>query len=48
MNKREFNYNSKEAEDLDQSFFESDGFQLVAVIITAVCLISRFLEQYKG
>lgn len=44
MNKREFNYNSKESEDLDVHLLESDGFQLVIVIIAVICILSRYIK----
>lgn len=44
MSKREFNYNSKDSDDLDVHLLESDGFQLVIVIIVTICIISNFIK----
>lgn len=44
MANKEFNYTSKEPEDLDISFFESEGFQMLVVIAAAICIISSYIK----
>ncbi len=44
MNKREFNYNSKDQDDLDVHLLESDGFQLAIVIVVVICILSNYIK----